>query len=68
VVFHTLRHTFAGVDLYTVSELLGNSDVKMTQRYAHLSPDHKRRAMEKLDGYFARQDEEKRQSVDSRSQ
>jgi integrase len=62
--FHDLRHTFAshlvmsGVDLFTVSQLLGHSDVAMTQRYAHLSPDHKRRAMERLDGYFVPEQEQ----------
>ena len=41
-----LRHTFAswlvmdGVPLYEVSKLLRHSSIKMTERYAHLAPDH----------------------------
>ncbi len=43
--FHDLRHTFAshfmmnGGNLYTLKEILGHSDIRMTQRYAQLSPD-----------------------------
>jgi site-specific recombinase XerD len=37
-----------GVDLNTVRELLGHTDMKMTLRYAHLAPQVKRAAVEKL--------------------
>jgi len=56
---HTLRHTFAsrlimaGIDLRTVQELLGHKDIKMTLRYAHLSPNHKRAAIETLERRFS---------------
>jgi site-specific recombinase XerD len=38
----------AGVDLNTVRELLGHRDIKMTLRYAHLAPEHKAAAVERL--------------------
>jgi site-specific recombinase XerC len=52
--FHDLRHTaasrlvMAGVDLYTVKEILGHKTLVMTQRYSHLSPEHQRQAVERL--------------------
>ncbi len=51
---HDLRHTWAsrmamaGVDLLTIKELGGWKTIQMVQRYAHLSPDHKRQAIERL--------------------
>jgi integrase len=47
---HGLRHSFAtmlagrGVDLLTISKLLGHSDVAVTQRYAHLTDKAKQQA------------------------
>lgn len=54
VNFHDLRHSCAsimlglGVDLYTISKVLGHSNVATTQRYAHLQVDAQRAALEKI--------------------
>jgi hypothetical protein len=50
--FHDLRHNLAshlamaGVGSETLEEILGHRDYRMTRRYTHLSPGHKRAAME----------------------
>ena len=52
--FHDLRHTFAshlviaGVDIRTVSELMGHSSINMTMKYAHLAPDSQLHAVQTL--------------------
>jgi len=60
VTMHTLRHSYAsklvknGISLYEVSVLLGHSDSKMTQRYAHLAPnDASRKAVGLIDSLHA---------------
>lgn len=51
---HALRHTFAatlvmaGVDIVTVKELLGHSDIRTTMVYLHFSPAHAKDAIAKL--------------------
>ena len=53
---HVLRHAFAsrlamaGVDLRTIQELGGWADIKMVERYSHLSPSpgHKVSAIETI--------------------
>lgn len=56
--FHDLRHTAAskmiegGIDLVTVSKILGHASIQMTMRYAHPTPENMRRAVEKLGEIF----------------
>jgi len=58
--WHDLRHTFAsrlvmgGVDIRTVQELLGHKSIVMTQKYSHLSQDHRHRGVETLADTCAR--------------
>ncbi|MFC1876737.1 site-specific integrase [Thermodesulfobacteriota bacterium] len=57
--FHDLRHTAAshvvinGGSLYDVQELLGHKTPAMSQRYAHLSPERKKKAVNLLNGLTA---------------
>jgi integrase len=54
--FHDLRHTFAshvimrGGSLKDVQELLGHKTMTMTLRYSHLSQEHKKKAVNLLNG------------------
>lgn len=51
ITFHTARHTHAtmmltlGVDLYTVSKLLGHTNIQTTQIYAKLVDESKKKAV-----------------------
>lgn len=53
--FHTLRHTFAtrcihcGIDIKTLSEILGHSNVKITlEYYCHTTMEQKKKQMNRL--------------------
>jgi integrase len=68
--FHDLRHDAAsqlvmsGANIYDVSKILGHASVKTTERYAHLSADHMRAALGKLDAINAPTAEQQSKVVD----
>ncbi len=55
IVFHSCRHSFAswlaiqGTPIFTIAKLMGHKSISMSERYAHLSPDHKRDAVKGLE-------------------
>jgi len=57
--FKDLRHTFAshfimkGGSLKELQEILGHKNITMTMRYAHLSQEHKKKAVNLLNGLTA---------------
>lgn len=56
--WHDLRHDFAsqlvmlGVSILTVKELMTHSRLDQTLRYAHLAPEQKQEAVDKLGGLY----------------
>ena len=54
ITFHCARHTFAvlqlsmGTDIYTVSKLLGHTELKTTQIYADIIDAQRKIAMHKI--------------------
>lgn len=54
ITFHSARHTFAvaqltlGTDIYTVSKLLGHTEIKTTQIYADIIDEQRKDAMLKI--------------------
>ena len=58
ITFHCARHTFAvmmldlGVDIYTVSKLLGHKSIETTQVYAKILDKNKKAAVERIPNLF----------------
>ena len=56
--WHCLRHTFAsrlvmsGADVRTVAELLRDRTLAMVTRYAHLAPDYRMEAVQRMQSKF----------------
>ena len=44
-----------GVYLITTAEILGHADIKMTMRYAHPTPENKRKAVNVLASVFEKE-------------
>jgi len=58
--FHDLRHSFAdfwvsdGGNLYLLQNMLGHKTSRMTERYAHIAPEYRRKAIDRLDSIWNR--------------
>jgi integrase len=55
--FHDLRHTSGtrlgeiGTDVFTIAEIFGHSDIRMTARYTHATDNNLMKAAEGLENY-----------------
>ena len=55
---HSLRHTFATeclnnqIDIYTLKIWMGHSDIKITEKYLHLTDGFFRKEMDKMPLYY----------------
>ena len=71
ITVHKLRHTFAthlvrnGVDVKTVQELLGHSDLGTTAKYLHSDGQAKQAAVARLNGLLGADTEEEEHAIDS---
>ena len=67
--FHDLRHTFAshfimrGGNLKELQEILGHKDITMTMRYSHLSQEHKKKAVNLLNGLTSKNSTKKEEKI-----
>ena len=58
VTFHTLRHTcgswlaMQGEPIFTIRDVLGHKTIAMTSRYSHLTADHRKAAIMRLEKGF----------------
>lgn len=60
---HSCRHTFAtlamrnGVNPEIVKQILGHTDIKMTEHYTHLNLEDARKELQKIDNLFGKKEE-----------
>lgn len=72
--WHTMRHSFAShlvsenVPIVAVQMLLGHSDIKMTQRYAHVAPSLLRGAVQQIVTARERANADRRQPAVNRTE